>query len=87
MHEHIAAKVRKLREVYGYSQRQVGQMINVGQSTYNGKERGQVAYTIVEMVIIAKLFKISLDDLVSDKELTIEIKVSNSVEQFTIKYL
>jgi transcriptional regulator with XRE-family HTH domain len=76
MSERIGTKVKKLRELHGYTQYQLGQLIGVTQSTFNYKENGQSSFKIEELVILAEFFGVTVDDIVSDREITVKIQVS-----------
>lgn len=76
MSERIAIKIKKLRELHGYTQADLGQLIGVTQSTYNYKENGQTSFKVEELVTLAEFFGITLDDIVNDKQITVKIQVS-----------
>jgi DNA-binding XRE family transcriptional regulator len=76
VNEKIATKIKKLRELHGYTQSELGQLIGVTQSTFNYKENGQTSWKVEELAALAEFFGLTIDDLVSDKEITVKIQVS-----------
>ena len=62
-------RIRSLREDNDYSQREIAQLINVGQRTYCDYELGKTRIPVDSLIILAKLYNVSMDYIcgVSDK--------------------
>lgn len=52
------------RELFGYTQKQVAELIGITPRSYQRYESGEREPNITTLIQIADLFKISLDDLV-----------------------
>ncbi len=52
------------RELFGYTQKQVAELIGIAPRSYQRYESGEREPNIATLIQIADLFKISLDDLV-----------------------
>jgi transcriptional regulator with XRE-family HTH domain len=63
--EDLAIKVRKLREVYGYSQESVAYQMGISQAAYSKKERGITRFTFACVETLAKVYQLSFMELVS----------------------
>ncbi|MEJ7541107.1 helix-turn-helix transcriptional regulator [Staphylococcus intermedius] len=56
-------RLKNLRDKQGYSQKDMGKFLGISHVTYSSKEIGKMLFTHKEMLIIAKLFNTTLDDL------------------------
>lgn len=63
--EDLSIKVRKLREVYGYSQESVAYQMGISQAAYSKKERGKTRFTFTCIETLAKVYELSFMELVS----------------------
>ena len=60
----VCKKVKMLRRMHGYSQEKTAEMLNMAQNTYSDFESGKTkSLDSHRLRQIAKLFKISLSDL------------------------
>ncbi len=60
--------LRRLREVHGYSQDQLGNEIEVSRPTYVQIEKGERELTISEAQKLASIFGMTMDDFLNGKE-------------------
>ena len=68
MTEHIdalAANVRRLREVHGYSLAKLGELSGIAKATLFKVERGRTNPTLDTMVAIARTFGVSVEDMIA----------------------
>jgi len=72
----IGQQFKKIREKHGWLQKQVASELQVGYSNYNKIERGVREASIEELARFAKLFGMTLDDVVYFDELTEPQEVS-----------
>jgi transcriptional regulator with XRE-family HTH domain len=61
----MGTKVRKLREIYGYSQEYVAFQMNISQAAYSKKESGRTDLSLSCLNKIAEIYLISIIDLIS----------------------
>lgn len=63
-------RMRSLRRYYEYTQKQIADLLHVAQSTYSDYEHGRANIPIDSLIVLAKLYGVSLDYLVglSDKK-------------------
>lgn len=59
----LAANMRSLRDVYGYSQDYVSSRIHVARQTYSNYERGKKLPDIPTLLSLAELYQVTLDQL------------------------
>lgn len=72
-------KLTSIRKKEGYSQEEAAERLNVTRQTISNWETGQTSPSIEQSISIAKLYKISLDELTdNDIRNVIENKVSNT---------
>ncbi len=57
-------RMRMLRRYYDYTQKQIAELLHVAQSTYSDYEHGRANIPIDSLVVLAKLYGVSLDYLV-----------------------
>lgn len=62
---HIAIKIRKLREIHGYPQEYVAFQLGVSQAAYSKKETGRTELSLTVLQQVTSLYGISLTDLLS----------------------
>lgn len=60
----IGQNLKKIREKHGWLQKQVASELEIGYSNYNKIERGAREASVQELTRFAKLFNMSLDDVV-----------------------
>ena len=63
----IAEKIRSIRKACGFTQQQVAAVLNVDRSTYTYYETGKTTPDIHTVKLLANLFNLSVDDLLSDE--------------------
>lgn len=63
MKNFICQKIKQLRKKHGYSQEIVAILLNMEQNTYSRLERGETKIDIERLLLIARLYKISIHDL------------------------
>src|ERR1035437_23336 len=66
----IAANIKKLREQQGMIQKQVASELGIGYSNYNKMENGMREPSVGELQKLAKLFSITVDELINPEEIT-----------------
>lgn len=62
--------MRALRKYNDYTQKQIAELLHVAQSTYSDYEHGRANIPVDSLIILAKLYGVSLDYLagVSDEK-------------------
>lgn len=63
----IAQKLRSIRKACGFTQQQIAAVLNVDRSTYTYYETGKTTPDIHTVKILAELFNVSVDTLLSDE--------------------
>ena len=66
----IAANIKRLREQQGLIQKQVAAELEIGYSNYNKMENGMREPSVGELKKLAKLFSITVDELINPEEIT-----------------
>ena len=73
--EEVAMKLRRIREIYGYSQDYVADCLGISQPAYWQKENGKRMPTEERFEQIAELYNLTVDDLKTGELNTVLIKV------------
>jgi len=63
--EHLTTKVRKLREIYGFSQESVAFEMGISQAAYSKKETGQTELSLNCLEKLAGIYKLSIMEIIS----------------------
>ncbi len=63
----INERLRELRIKFGYTQSQIAKMLNIDRSTYAYYETGKTRPDIASLVVLAKIYSVSLDELLGDE--------------------
>ena len=61
----LSKKMKELRTYHNYTQKQVAAMLNIHRSSYSYYESGRVTPPLPTLIAIAKIFNVSVDDLLS----------------------
>ncbi len=61
----IGIKLRRIREIYGFSQEHVAYYCNISQSAYCKKESGDRNPSLERLIQLATLYEIELQDLIN----------------------
>ena len=69
-YEKVGLKLKKAREYLNLTQEQVANILNVGRDAIIRIEKGIRKITADELSNFSKLYKISMDDILEDEELT-----------------
>ncbi|WP_229214960.1 helix-turn-helix domain-containing protein [Dyadobacter bucti] len=71
----MGTKVRKLRELFGYSQEYVAFHMNISQAAYSKKEAGRTELSLSCLTKIAAIYHVTIIDLitVSTKDLLLKV--------------
>ncbi len=54
-------RIRNLREDHDYTQVQIANLLNIGQRTYADYELGKTRIPVDSLIILAKLYDVSMD--------------------------
>ncbi|PWK16639.1 DNA-binding XRE family transcriptional regulator [Arcicella aurantiaca] len=73
--EETATKLRRIREIFGYSQEYVAERMGISQPAYWQKENGKRVPSDVRFQQIAELYSLSMEDLKFGELNTVLIKV------------
>ena len=76
--EEVAIKLRRIREIYGYTQEYVADCLGISQPAYWQKENGKRMPTEERFEQIAELYSLTVDDLKTGELNTVLIKVHES---------
>lgn len=60
----LAKNLKDLRKQFGYTQKQVADSLGITASSYYGYESGRAVPTLQNFIKLAKLYDVSLDDLI-----------------------
>jgi transcriptional regulator with XRE-family HTH domain len=63
----IAERLRELRIKFGYTQNQIAKVLNVDRSTYAYYETGKTRPDVTTLMMLAKIYGVSLDALLEDE--------------------
>ena len=63
--EHLATKVRKLREIYGFSQEYIAFEMGISQAAYSKKETGRTGLSLSCLEKLASTYKLSMMEIIS----------------------
>jgi transcriptional regulator with XRE-family HTH domain len=63
--EHLTTKVRKLREIYGFSQESVSFEMGISQAAYSKKESGRTELSLNCLEKLAGIYKLSIMEIIS----------------------
>ncbi len=69
----------ELRTEQALSQREIAKKLNISQGTYNNWENGKTQPSIEDLIEISKLFKVSVDYLISNQVEEVFVKEDESV--------
>ena len=64
--EELCARLRKLRDKYGYTQRDVADQIGLGKSAYRSYENNDRRIPVDVLTRVAALYNISVDELLGN---------------------
>ena len=56
-----AERVRSLREDHDYSQKQIAELINVGQRTYCDYELGKTRIPVDSLIVLARFYDVDMN--------------------------
>ncbi len=83
--EEIATKLRRIREIFGYSQDYVANRMGISQPAYWQKENGKRMPSDERFEQIAELYNLSVEDLKYEELNTVLIKVHKMHIMFLVK--
>jgi transcriptional regulator with XRE-family HTH domain len=63
----INERLRELRIKSGYTQNQIAKILNIDRSTYSYYEIGKTMPDVSALIILAKIFNISISELLADE--------------------
>ena len=63
--EQLAIKVRKLREIYGFSQEAIAFEMGISQAAYSKKENGRTDISFSCLEKLAKIYQLSMMEIIS----------------------
>ena len=63
----INERLRELRVKFGYTQNQISKLLNIDRSTYAYYETGKTRPDVTSLMVLAKIYSISLDELLADE--------------------
>jgi len=66
----IATNIRKLRENRDFTQKQIAAELGIGYSNYNKMENGFREPSVEELQKLAKLYDITVDELINPEDIT-----------------
>lgn len=64
--EDLVARLRKLRDKYGYTQQEVADQIGVGKSAYRSYENNDRRIPVDTLTRVAALYNVSMDELLGN---------------------
>ena len=66
----VATNIKRLREQQGFIQKQIAHELGIGYSNYNKMENGAREPSVIELQKLAKLYNITVDELLNPEETT-----------------
>ena len=78
----LSKKLRKFRENSGYTQQQVADALNIDRSTYSYYELGKTTPDIHTLIALAKIFNITIADLLEESAETARVKDASTEKKF-----
>ena len=81
----LGNKISKLRKGNGLSQEQLGDIINVTRQTISNWELGETYPNVEQLKAVANVFKISIDELVDNKNFSKSSSVKKEKKNKFIK--
>jgi transcriptional regulator with XRE-family HTH domain len=63
----ISERLRELRVKFGYTQNQIAKLLNIDRSTYAYYETGKTHPDVASLLILSRMYNISLDQLLDDE--------------------
>jgi len=63
----INERLRELRVKFGYTQNQIAKLLNIDRSTYAYYETGKTHPDIGSLLLLSRMYNISLDELLEDE--------------------
>jgi Predicted transcriptional regulators len=78
----LSKKLRKFRENSGYTQQQVADALNIDRSTYSYYELGKTTPDIHTLIALAKIFNITITDLLEESAETARVKDPSAEKRF-----
>lgn len=84
----LADKLRTLRENNGFKQMEIAKILNCSRSTYTYYETGKTTPSISVLKLLAKIYNVSLMELLTDEAEAGQLRDSARSENFEhIKYI
>ncbi len=84
----IAANIKKLREQRGLVKKQVAAELGIGSFNYHIMERGMRKPSIEELQKLAKLFSITVDELINkENQLLKEVMIENKIASEKVRLI
>ena len=63
----INERLRELRVKFGYTQSQIAKLLNIDRSTYAYYETGKTRPDVTSLMVLARIYNVSLDELLDDE--------------------
>lgn len=61
-------KIKELRRSWGFTRHDMAKVLRLSFYTYRDKEQGKRNFTIKDLTILSKIFKVKVDDLLIKEE-------------------
>lgn len=78
----INERIRELRVKFGYTQNQIAKMLNIDRSTYAYYETGKTRPDVTSLLVLAKIYSVSLDELLEDESTPKEVSDHHFVTDY-----
>lgn len=85
MKNYFADNLKNMRKNYGYTQEEFAEKINVSFQTISKWERGESCPDILTLPLIARVFNVSVDELLSVNKLDDEKKIAEYIEEYNFQ--
>ncbi len=70
MNIEIANKLQKLRKANGYSQEELADRLGISRQAVSKWERAEASPDTDNLILLAKIYNVSLDDIISEEDIT-----------------
>ena len=78
----INERLRELRVKFGYTQNQIAKLLNIDRSTYAYYETGKTHPDVASLLLLSRMYNISLDELLEDEAAPKSVADRNFVKDY-----
>jgi transcriptional regulator with XRE-family HTH domain len=83
---HTGEKIKRMREIKGYTQKQIADYIGTSVNNYSRLERGEIDVTVDRLEKISKVLEVGIEDILKIDE-GFNVVINNSKDFYVTKTL